>query len=179
MRALVSSAHRTSTRALRAINPTQLRKRLRLRRDHNLRHSIVFVKHDEHADAAHAVALLRAPSLTKPPPPTRAMNSRRLSPSMAFSQRTPDRSDGVPLAVPRTAHQGRTKSCCAAECPSPPPLRLCRRWVISGAPGGSRACVGCCPGSYRKSGVQAIWPRACRAGGCSAQCGPVIMISVD
>src|SRR5215470_15581228 len=43
-----------------AIGPTQGRKRLRERRDVSLHHGIVFVASDEHADAPHAVALLRA-----------------------------------------------------------------------------------------------------------------------
>src|SRR5262249_42494322 len=43
-----------------AIGPTQARKRLNERRDLSLRHGIVFVARHEHADAPHAVALLRA-----------------------------------------------------------------------------------------------------------------------
>jgi hypothetical protein len=43
-----------------AIGPTQVRKRLRERRAANLPHGIVFVGPNEHADAPHAVALLRA-----------------------------------------------------------------------------------------------------------------------
>jgi hypothetical protein len=42
-----------------AIGPTQVRKRLRKRRDPGLRHGIVFVVRVEHADAPYAVALLR------------------------------------------------------------------------------------------------------------------------
>src|SRR5262249_27988951 len=43
-----------------AIGPPQVCKRLRERRDVSLRHGIVFVARDEHADPPHAVALLRA-----------------------------------------------------------------------------------------------------------------------
>src|SRR6516165_7281755 len=43
-----------------AIGPTQAREGLRERREHSLRHGIVFVERHEHADAPHAVALLRA-----------------------------------------------------------------------------------------------------------------------
>jgi hypothetical protein len=43
-----------------AIGPTQVRKRLSERKDVSLPHGIVFVEPDEHADAPHAVALLRA-----------------------------------------------------------------------------------------------------------------------
>jgi len=43
-----------------AIGPAQARKRLRKRRDHSLRHGIVFVVLHEHADTPDAVALLRA-----------------------------------------------------------------------------------------------------------------------
>jgi hypothetical protein len=43
-----------------AIAPTQVRKRLRERRDVSLRPGVVFVEPREHADAPHAVALLRA-----------------------------------------------------------------------------------------------------------------------
>jgi hypothetical protein len=43
-----------------AIGPTQPRKRLRERRDESLRQGIVFVERREHANAAHAVALLCA-----------------------------------------------------------------------------------------------------------------------
>jgi hypothetical protein len=43
-----------------AIGPTQVRKRLRERRDVSLPHGIVFVARHEHADAPYAVALLRA-----------------------------------------------------------------------------------------------------------------------
>jgi hypothetical protein len=43
-----------------AIGPTQVCKRLRERRDVGLRHGIVFIEPQEHADAPHAVALLRA-----------------------------------------------------------------------------------------------------------------------
>src|SRR6516165_6844004 len=42
-----------------AIGPTQARKRLSERRDLSLRLGIVFVERREHADAPHAVALLR------------------------------------------------------------------------------------------------------------------------
>jgi hypothetical protein len=42
-----------------AIDPTQVRKRLRERREARLLHGIVFVVRHEHADAPHAVALLR------------------------------------------------------------------------------------------------------------------------
>jgi hypothetical protein len=42
-----------------AIGPTQVRKRLRERGDATLPLKIVFVKRHEHADAPHAVALLR------------------------------------------------------------------------------------------------------------------------
>ena len=42
-----------------AIGPTQVRKRLRERREARLPHGIVFVARHEHADAPHAVALLR------------------------------------------------------------------------------------------------------------------------
>src|SRR5262249_4785071 len=43
-----------------AIGPTQVRKRLREPSDVSLRRGIVFVERDEHADAPHALALLRA-----------------------------------------------------------------------------------------------------------------------
>jgi hypothetical protein len=43
-----------------AIRPTQIRKRLRKRRDARLIHGIVFVARYEHADAPHPLALLRA-----------------------------------------------------------------------------------------------------------------------
>ena len=43
-----------------AIGPTEVRKRLRERRDATLRLRIVFVEPHEHADAPHALALLRA-----------------------------------------------------------------------------------------------------------------------
>jgi hypothetical protein len=43
-----------------AIGPTQARKRLRERSDPSLLHGIVFVDRHEHADAAHALDLLRA-----------------------------------------------------------------------------------------------------------------------
>jgi hypothetical protein len=43
-----------------AIDPTQVRKRLREPGDQSLHHGIVSVAHHEHADAPHAVALLRA-----------------------------------------------------------------------------------------------------------------------
>jgi hypothetical protein len=43
-----------------AIGPTQVRKRLRVRGDDSLPHGIVFVARHEHADAPHALALLRA-----------------------------------------------------------------------------------------------------------------------
>jgi hypothetical protein len=43
-----------------AIDPTEARKRLSERRDASLRQGIVFVVRHEHADAPHAVALLRA-----------------------------------------------------------------------------------------------------------------------
>jgi hypothetical protein len=42
-----------------AIGPTQVRKRLSERRDASLHYGIVFVARPEHADAPHAVALLR------------------------------------------------------------------------------------------------------------------------
>jgi hypothetical protein len=42
-----------------AMGPTQVRKRLRECREAKLRHRIVFFEPDEHADPAHAVALLR------------------------------------------------------------------------------------------------------------------------
>jgi hypothetical protein len=42
-----------------AIGPTRVRKRLRERREARLHDGIVFVAHHEHADAPHAVALLR------------------------------------------------------------------------------------------------------------------------
>jgi hypothetical protein len=42
-----------------AIGPAQVRKRLRERREARLLHGIVFVAPHEHADAPHAVALLR------------------------------------------------------------------------------------------------------------------------
>jgi hypothetical protein len=44
---------------LAAIGPAQARKRLRERGDERLRQGIVFVARHEHADAPHAVALLR------------------------------------------------------------------------------------------------------------------------
>jgi hypothetical protein len=43
-----------------AITPTQVRKRLRERREASLQHRIVFVERHEHADAPHALGLLRA-----------------------------------------------------------------------------------------------------------------------
>ena len=42
-----------------AIGPTQVRKRLNEHRDATLRLGIIFVKRHEHADAPHAVSLLR------------------------------------------------------------------------------------------------------------------------
>ena len=43
-----------------AIGPTEAHKRLRERKDASLRNEIVFVVRHEHADAPHAVALLRS-----------------------------------------------------------------------------------------------------------------------
>jgi hypothetical protein len=43
-----------------AVGPTEVRKRLRERREARLQQRIVFVERHEHADAPHAVALLRA-----------------------------------------------------------------------------------------------------------------------
>jgi hypothetical protein len=43
-----------------AIGPTQVRKRLRERRDARLRQGIVLLVWQEHADASHALPLLRA-----------------------------------------------------------------------------------------------------------------------
>src|SRR5262249_58608776 len=42
-----------------AIGPSQVRKRLKERRNKSLRHGIVFVEPHEHADAPHPLALLR------------------------------------------------------------------------------------------------------------------------
>jgi hypothetical protein len=54
------SAARTSVHPhVLAIGPTQVRKRLRKRDKGRLVERIVFVARDEHADAPHAVALLR------------------------------------------------------------------------------------------------------------------------
>jgi hypothetical protein len=50
-----------------AIDPTQARKRLCERRDARPRRGIVFVKPHKHANAPHAVALLRAPRAAMPP----------------------------------------------------------------------------------------------------------------
>ena len=55
-----------------AIGPTQVRKRLRERRDARLRRGIVFVGCHEHADASHPVALLRARRPAATPPCYRA-----------------------------------------------------------------------------------------------------------
>jgi hypothetical protein len=50
-----------------AIGPTQVRKRLSERRNVSLRHAIVFVAPQEHADAPYPFALLRcAPRAAKP-----------------------------------------------------------------------------------------------------------------
>jgi hypothetical protein len=43
-----------------ALGPTQVRKRLNERRNERLHHGIVFDARHEHADAPHALALLRA-----------------------------------------------------------------------------------------------------------------------
>jgi hypothetical protein len=58
--------------------PTQVRKCLRERGDDSLPQGIVFVERHEHADAPHAVALLRARwSGQAAAPPRSVMNSRR------------------------------------------------------------------------------------------------------
>jgi len=60
-----------------AIGPTQVRKRLSERRDENLLQGVVFVARREHADAPHAVALLRA----RRERPSRAQKRDKIPPS--------------------------------------------------------------------------------------------------
>src|SRR5262249_8956596 len=57
-----------------AIGPTQVCKRLSERSEASLPHGIVFIERHEHADAPHAVALLRARRV----PPRRQTGNRRL-----------------------------------------------------------------------------------------------------
>jgi hypothetical protein len=64
-----------------AIGPTQARKRLNERRDESLRQGTVFVEPREHADAPHAVALLRA---RRERPRRRRAAPRRLISSIGF-----------------------------------------------------------------------------------------------
>jgi hypothetical protein len=63
-----------------AIRPTEARKRLSERRDESLRHGIVFVGEDQHADAPHAVRLLR-PHRERPSPRRAAEQRDEVAPS--------------------------------------------------------------------------------------------------
>jgi hypothetical protein len=73
---------------------------LRERKDVSLRHGIVFVSRHEHANAPHAVALLRALTAAAAAPPRSMMNS----PTESFDHFVGATASQWRLLVPHTLH---------------------------------------------------------------------------